>query len=94
MVCGSSPGSGEIFSFPFFGLLVVSLRLQYLNAVSTSCWHISLLKVFSVALDQKCSGLWLYSPGGRSNLINMVKTLSEELPNIESTIDLLKETSY
>ena len=43
----SSPGGGGIF-FPFFGLLVVSLRLGYLKAVSTSCWKtISTLEVYS-----------------------------------------------
>ena len=37
MACGSSPGGGEIF--PFFCPLIVSLRLGYLKAVSTSCWQ-------------------------------------------------------
>ena len=34
--------------FPFFGLLVISLRLGYLKAVSTSCWQtVSISEVFS-----------------------------------------------
>ena len=41
MACGSiaSSGGGGIF-FPFFGPLIVSVRLGYLKAVSTSCWQI------------------------------------------------------
>ena len=38
VACGSSPGGGGIF-FPFFGPVVVSLRLGYLKAVSTSFWQ-------------------------------------------------------
>ena len=34
-----SPGGGGIF-FPLFGPLIISLRLGYLKAVSTSCWQI------------------------------------------------------
>ena len=43
----NSPGGGGIF-FPFFGPLVVSFRLGYLKAVSTSCWQtVSTSEVFN-----------------------------------------------
>ena len=51
MACGSSPGGVGIF-FPLFGPLIISLRLGYLKAVSTSCWRtVSTSEVITVLMS-------------------------------------------
>ena len=51
MACDSSPGGRGIF-FPFFGPLIISLRLGYLKAVSTSCWQtVSTSEVITVLMS-------------------------------------------
>ena len=68
MACGSSPGGGGIF-FPFFGPLIISLRLGYVNAVSTSCWQtVSTSEVTTVLYLQFKS----YSVVLKSQLINII----------------------
>ena len=67
MACGSSPGGGGIF-FPFFGPLIVSVRLGYIKAVSTSCCRPSVLqKSLSQFIVSSLSSVHNYSKVLKSN---------------------------